>query len=583
MTTKDQPRRIRRSPGEGNGSGSGPSISDKLRAAREAKGLDLYRAERDTKIRVRFLSALENGDYAELPGDVYARGFLRNYATYLGLDPDAAEVEWRLEQEQPVVAASSELPAAEVEARSKQDAPPLKSGPVANEPVKKKRSKKAASVAAVGVPPHEEWQPKPKAETAKVAWSVWIGEMAQSTRERVVHLLRPNRPPTPAEQAMGGPQPITMPRRAFLQPVHFILLAVAVVMVAVFLFFGNQVANLTKDPSLKIASPDAVSITLPTGTINYTISGTTNPKATILISWDGRPANQIIADASGRWSYVAPLHAGLNQFDIHSRDEGTNHDSAVQTRVINVPSPTASPAPLLLTVDSPTDGQTFNDSNVTIKGSSVGVTSILITPKYVGVPPDPGATPTPTPRITPTPIPTIQPTMVPLPTDTIGASPSASTKPKPTPAPTALIGPGPIKVIPDIHGKFSVPLRLTGGYWDITAVGSDDHGGTTQPVKIRVLISVGALKVVITLVHGDATLKVWRDGVVLKGFPATYHQNNTVTILAASSVWIRTSYLQHTYVTINGVAYGLLGGNRGRGAASFRITATGPPIQSNDV
>jgi hypothetical protein len=52
--------------------------------------VDLLRAERDTKIRARYLAALEQGDYRELPGAVYTKGFLRNYALYLGLDPDDA-------------------------------------------------------------------------------------------------------------------------------------------------------------------------------------------------------------------------------------------------------------------------------------------------------------------------------------------------------------------------------------------------------------------------------------------------------------------------------------------------------------
>src|SRR3990172_9514112 len=66
----------------------GPTLPDRLVAARERKGVDLFRAERDTKIRARYLAALERGDYRELPGAVYTKGFLRNYALYLGLDPD---------------------------------------------------------------------------------------------------------------------------------------------------------------------------------------------------------------------------------------------------------------------------------------------------------------------------------------------------------------------------------------------------------------------------------------------------------------------------------------------------------------
>lgn len=73
------------------------AVGEKLRDARELRGVDLYRVERDTKIRAKYLAALEDGDFTDLPGDVYARGFLRNYATYLGLDADEIEEEWREE------------------------------------------------------------------------------------------------------------------------------------------------------------------------------------------------------------------------------------------------------------------------------------------------------------------------------------------------------------------------------------------------------------------------------------------------------------------------------------------------------
>jgi cytoskeletal protein RodZ len=76
----------------------GPSLPDRLVAARERRGVDLFRAERDTKIRARYLAALERGDYRELPGAVYTKGFLRNYAVYLGLDPEDALRQWRRER-----------------------------------------------------------------------------------------------------------------------------------------------------------------------------------------------------------------------------------------------------------------------------------------------------------------------------------------------------------------------------------------------------------------------------------------------------------------------------------------------------
>ncbi|GAC1668075.1 MAG: hypothetical protein NVS9B8_10250 [Candidatus Limnocylindrales bacterium] len=73
-------------------------LPERLYAARERKGVDLYRAERDTKIRARYLAALERGEYRELPGDVYTKGFLRNYALYLGLDPEEVVGQWRRER-----------------------------------------------------------------------------------------------------------------------------------------------------------------------------------------------------------------------------------------------------------------------------------------------------------------------------------------------------------------------------------------------------------------------------------------------------------------------------------------------------
>ncbi len=75
-----------------------PTLPERLLAARERKGVDLHRAERDTKIRARYLAALERGDWRELPGSVYTKGFLRNYALYLGLDPDEILLQWRAER-----------------------------------------------------------------------------------------------------------------------------------------------------------------------------------------------------------------------------------------------------------------------------------------------------------------------------------------------------------------------------------------------------------------------------------------------------------------------------------------------------
>lgn len=63
-------------------------IGAMLKAAREEKGLSLADLQMATKIRSQQLEALEAGDFHKLPGEVYVRGFLRNYAEHVGLDAE---------------------------------------------------------------------------------------------------------------------------------------------------------------------------------------------------------------------------------------------------------------------------------------------------------------------------------------------------------------------------------------------------------------------------------------------------------------------------------------------------------------
>ena len=65
-------------------------LGTELREARDAKGISLAEAEAATHIKERYLNALEVNDWAVLPTPVKARGFLRNYAVYLGIDEDRA-------------------------------------------------------------------------------------------------------------------------------------------------------------------------------------------------------------------------------------------------------------------------------------------------------------------------------------------------------------------------------------------------------------------------------------------------------------------------------------------------------------
>ncbi|HKC92354.1 MAG TPA: helix-turn-helix domain-containing protein [Candidatus Limnocylindria bacterium] len=75
-----------------------PSLGEQLRAQREHKAITLEQAAADTRIREKFLKALEEGDYPSLPGAVYTRGFLRNYSDYLDLETDELVVLYQQER-----------------------------------------------------------------------------------------------------------------------------------------------------------------------------------------------------------------------------------------------------------------------------------------------------------------------------------------------------------------------------------------------------------------------------------------------------------------------------------------------------
>lgn len=64
------------------------SIGEQLRQAREARGISIQEVEQATRIRRVFLQALEDNRPQDLPDPTYVRGFVRNYARFVGLDPE---------------------------------------------------------------------------------------------------------------------------------------------------------------------------------------------------------------------------------------------------------------------------------------------------------------------------------------------------------------------------------------------------------------------------------------------------------------------------------------------------------------
>ncbi len=62
-------------------------LGDVLRREREKKQLTLKDVENGISIRTLYIEAIENEDFEKLPGDAYAKGFIRSYSNFLGVDP----------------------------------------------------------------------------------------------------------------------------------------------------------------------------------------------------------------------------------------------------------------------------------------------------------------------------------------------------------------------------------------------------------------------------------------------------------------------------------------------------------------
>jgi len=62
-------------------------VGDKLRAARKLKGMAIEEIAEITKIRAAYLEAIETGDYDRMPGEVFIKGWIKQYAQALGEDP----------------------------------------------------------------------------------------------------------------------------------------------------------------------------------------------------------------------------------------------------------------------------------------------------------------------------------------------------------------------------------------------------------------------------------------------------------------------------------------------------------------
>jgi len=96
-----------------------PEIGETLRDARMRARIDVSEIEAKTKIRAKYLRALENEEWGLLPGPTFVKSFLRTYAQALGLDGKALVEEYRVSHEHPSEAALEPIVSSSQRARGR--------------------------------------------------------------------------------------------------------------------------------------------------------------------------------------------------------------------------------------------------------------------------------------------------------------------------------------------------------------------------------------------------------------------------------------------------------------------------------
>ena len=256
-----------------------PRLGELLRTQREKKGITLEQATADTRIREKFLAALEAGDYQSLPGAVYTKGFLRNYAEYLDLDQEDLVVQFQQER----------------------------------------------------------------------------GLIAEPAR------------------AFEPMRPIAR-RSVILTPAVFIPV---LVLAGIALFVGYlyyQFTSFAVAPVLEVTDPSTDVIAQQT---TYVLKGHTVPtgKVTVTVFPGPLTISDIRPDSDGTFTTTVNLTAGANHVVVEVLDQ-SGKVSRVSRSIMLQPDAAASASPVKLIVDSPANGARFENTFVTVSGTTDGALTV---------------------------------------------------------------------------------------------------------------------------------------------------------------------------------------------------------------
>jgi cytoskeletal protein RodZ len=324
----------------------------------------------------------------------------------------------------------------------------------------------------------------------------------------------------PTERVAVVMKTLRAPRAGLtVTPGLFVAGVLTILVIAFVGYIGVQFVRFVQPPVLTITQPASVESTIDAETT--VLAGTSSAGATVTITGPDGPLT-VTATSAGTWTANVPLRKGRNEFLIVALDPQTTKKSPETRVIVMVPLPKGPEAPVL-SLSSPADGTTFTNGAIPIVGSTDGA-SVSVTASYLGPP---------------------------------TAVPAGATAPSPPAAPEAK------DITVETGGTFSGSYELTTGQWRLTISATGDANRQTSLTR-TITVAYTGVNALIEIKGGRVWLRVRVDGELSKKTPTVggvvFEDGAKLTITAKDLIEIRSGVPSRTYLTVNGVSYGVLTG-----------------------
>nr|WP_304149617.1 helix-turn-helix domain-containing protein [Mitsuokella multacida] len=296
-------------------------LGDTLREAREKQGLTYKDIEKGTSIRALYIEYIEKGEYDELPGDVYTKGFIRSYANFLKLDANALVQAFTAERHKGAAPAAEQKPAAPKAAQEKPQAkkPEAPSAQPAAKPVEKvEKAAKAEKIEKVEKPAEQPAAPKQEAAPRKAP------VQPKATAVKPQPKQQPKKAPAikPAAPRLTA-QDFNEPKRSNGKLIAIVAVVLVVLAGAVYALSGS-------DDSAKKPAPQQVEAPAPKTYDGVEVTATFTADCWLEVKADGKTVYEgtLKKGDSQTWKGTDKVtvrvgDAGAVSFSVNGKDLGT--------------------------------------------------------------------------------------------------------------------------------------------------------------------------------------------------------------------------------------------------------------------